>query len=106
MKKTAFLSGSALLLLLSSGTALAQQTLEDRVRALEQKLGVPAEMPGDNRSLEDRVKAIEAHAGLEGVPVGFDQLDGEAFFFEKTFFLGGEDRRFAHEANPADFHLD
>src|SRR4051812_3429131 len=60
MKKTAFLSSSALLLLLSSGTALAQQTLEDRVRALEQKLGVPAEMPGDDRSLEDRVKAIEA----------------------------------------------
>src|SRR3954469_17182730 len=58
MKKTALLSGSALLLLLSSGTALAQQGLEDRVRALEQKLGVP-EMPGDNRSLEERVKAIE-----------------------------------------------
>src|ERR1051326_2359879 len=57
MKKSAFVSGS-LLLLLTSGTALAQQTLEDRVRALEQKLGVP-EMPGDNRSLDDRVKALE-----------------------------------------------
>src|ERR1051326_392560 len=57
MKKSAFVSGS-LLLLLTSGTALAQQTLEDRVRALEQKLGVTA-MPGDNRSLDDRVKALE-----------------------------------------------
>ena len=59
MKRPAFLSSSALLLLLSSGTALAQQTLEDRVRALEQKLGVPPDMSGDNRSLEERVKAIE-----------------------------------------------
>src|SRR6476619_2363400 len=65
MKKTVFLSSSALLLLLWSGTALAQQTLEDRVRALEQKLGAPAEMPGDNRSLEDRVKAIEAALAKE-----------------------------------------
>jgi len=73
MKKTAFLSSSALLLLLSSGTALAQQTLEDRVRALEQKLGVPAEMPGDNRSLEDRVKAIQAAIAIQrAISQGFE----------------------------------
>jgi len=58
MKRTALLSGSALLVILSSGAAMAQQTLEDRVRTLEQKLGVPA-MAGDNRSLDDRIKAIE-----------------------------------------------
>ena len=58
MTKTALLSGSALLVLIS-GTAWAQGGLEDRVRALEQKLGVPA-MPEDTRSLDERIKAIES----------------------------------------------
>jgi len=59
MKKTGLLSGTALVLLLSVGSAAAQQqSLEDRIRALEQKLGQPA-MPEDNRPIEERVKALE-----------------------------------------------
>ena len=58
MKTSALFSGTALVLALSGGSALAQQQpLEDRVRALEQQLGLPP--PGANQTLEQRVKAVE-----------------------------------------------
>ena len=58
MKTSALFSGTALVLALSAGSAIAQQQpLEDRVRALEQQLGLPP--PGANQTLEQRVKAVE-----------------------------------------------
>jgi len=55
--KSALLAGSALAALLTAFPAFAQ-TLEDRVRALEQSLGIPPAAT-QNRSLEDRVQALE-----------------------------------------------
>ena len=57
--KSLLVTTSCLLTLLAALPAAAQQpSLEDRVRALEQKLGVPPGSP--NESLEDRVKAVES----------------------------------------------
>jgi phosphate-selective porin OprO/OprP len=59
MTKSALFASASLIAILSAWPAAAQQpTLEDRVRALEQKLGQPA-MPGENQTLEQRVKALE-----------------------------------------------
>jgi phosphate-selective porin OprO and OprP len=60
MAKNLLLAGNALTLLLGAATpALAQQSLEDRVRGLEELLGVP-QRQGDNRTLEQRVMDLEA----------------------------------------------
>jgi phosphate-selective porin OprO/OprP len=57
--KRILLAGTAVIAGLAAFPAAAQQqSLEDRIRALEQKLGQPA-MPGDNRPVEERVKALE-----------------------------------------------
>ena len=58
MGKRILVAGAATLVSLAAFPAAAQQSLEDRIRALEQKLGQPA-MPGDNRPIEERVKALE-----------------------------------------------
>src|SRR5882724_4953334 len=56
--KTALLMSTSLLVSLAAfPVAAQQQTLEDRVRALEQKLGAPP--AGENQPLEERVKALE-----------------------------------------------
>ena len=55
--KSILLAGAALTVLAAFPAAAQQQSLEDRIRALEQKLGQPA--PNDNQPLEDRVKALE-----------------------------------------------
>src|SRR5258708_7852662 len=55
--KSILLAGAALSVLAAFPANAQQQTLEDRIRALEQKLGQPA--PSDNQPLEDRVKALE-----------------------------------------------
>jgi phosphate-selective porin OprO/OprP len=55
--KTILLAGAALTVLAASPAMAQQPSLEDRIRALEQKLGQPA--PNDNQPLEDRVKALE-----------------------------------------------
>ena len=57
MGKSILLTGAALTVLAVFPAAAQQQMLEDRIRALEQKLGQPA--PNDNQPLEDRVKALE-----------------------------------------------
>jgi phosphate-selective porin OprO/OprP len=58
--KSVLLIGTATTVLVVSEGASAQQarTLEDRIRAIEQALGLPGEAPG--RSLEERVAALEA----------------------------------------------
>jgi phosphate-selective porin OprO/OprP len=58
MVKRILLAGAAAFASLAAFPATAQQSLEDRIRALEQKLGQPA-MPGDDRPVEARVKALE-----------------------------------------------
>src|SRR5882762_312091 len=55
--KSILLAGAALTVLAAFPAVAQQQSLEDRIRALEQKLGQPA--PSDNQPLEDRVKALE-----------------------------------------------
>jgi phosphate-selective porin OprO/OprP len=58
MENRVLLGTSCVLALLAALPAVAQQpSLEDRVRTLEQMLGVPP--PAGNQSLEDRVKAVE-----------------------------------------------
>jgi phosphate-selective porin OprO and OprP len=58
MGKSFLLTSAAIAAVLTAWPAAAQQpSLEDRIRALEQKLGQPA--PGDNQPLEERVKALE-----------------------------------------------
>ena len=58
MTGKSILLASAAFTVLAAFPAVAQQpTLEDRIRALEQKLGQPA--PTDNQPLEERVKALE-----------------------------------------------
>ena len=57
MGKSILLAGAALTVLAAFPATAQQQRLEDRIRALEQKLGQPA--PSDNQPLEDRVKALE-----------------------------------------------
>jgi phosphate-selective porin OprO/OprP len=58
MGKSILLASVAAVACLTAFPAAAQQSLEDRIRALEQKLGQPA-TPGDNRPVEERVKALE-----------------------------------------------
>ena len=55
--KSILLAGAAFAVLAAFPAAAQQPSLEDRIRALEQKLGQPA--PSDNQPLEDRVKALE-----------------------------------------------
>ena len=58
MGKSILLASAAALASVAAFPAAAQQSLEDRIRALEQKLGQPA-TPGDARPLEERVKVLE-----------------------------------------------
>src|SRR5258706_6707879 len=54
--KSILLAGAAFTVLAFSPAMAQQPTLEDRIRALEQKLGQPA---NENQPLEERVKALE-----------------------------------------------
>jgi len=58
-RKSILFAGSALAVLASASPVAAQQSLEDRVRSLEELLGVPSR-PSDNRTLEQRVMDLES----------------------------------------------
>ncbi len=57
--KSVLLAGTALAMLAAASPAQAQPALEDRVKALEELLGVPPRS-NDNRTLEQRVMDLEA----------------------------------------------
>jgi hypothetical protein len=68
MGKSHLLAGSALVFLAAASPAMAeQQTLEDRVRALEQMLGTPPRA-NDTRTLEQRVMDLEAEIRAQKQP--------------------------------------